>query len=137
ALEGSSTITNLEVAGEVVGDFLTQFHTQDQILSFTTDSLQPNVKLRADGTLALNENYDFQAKLSFENFVLSPYVKKVLPASAETLSSQAEGQVKISGPLGQSDKLDIRGLLSAMKINFRETLGKWEWQTQRNRSRDS
>ncbi|PYV43048.1 MAG: hypothetical protein DMG06_12105 [Acidobacteria bacterium] len=121
ALEGSSTITNLEVAGEVVGDFLTQFHTQDQILSFTTDSLQPNVKLRADGTLALNENYDFQAKLSFENFVLSPYVKKVLPASAETLSSQAEGQVKISGPLGQSDKLDIRGLLSAMKINFRET----------------
>ncbi|PYV93309.1 MAG: hypothetical protein DMG05_01820 [Acidobacteria bacterium] len=121
ALQGSLRTTKLEVAGELVGDFLTQFHTQDQIVSFTTDSLQPSVKLKADGTLTLNENYDFQAKLSFENFVLSPYVKKVLPVSAETLSSQAEGQVKISGPLRQIDKLDVSGLLSAMKINFRET----------------
>jgi|RhiMetdeSRZDD1v2_1073273.scaffolds.fasta_scaffold05619_7 translocation and assembly module TamB len=121
ALEGSFTVINSQVAGELAGDFATQFHTANQILKFTSFSLQPTVKLRADGSLSLNENYDFDAKIGFENFIFTPYVKKLLPAASETLTSQANGEVSISGPFSNPHQLSIGGTLNVMKIKFRES----------------
>jgi len=121
SLEGNFTVINSRVAGEQAGDFATQFHTEDQVLKFTSSSLQPSVELKADGTVSLNESYDLQAKLRFENFILSPYVKKLLPGASEMLTSQADGHVSISGPLRDPHKLIVGGTLTAMKIKFRES----------------
>lgn len=121
ALDGSFTVIDSRVAGELAGDFTTRFRTEDQVLKFASSSLQPAVKLKADGNLSLNENYDFDAKLRFENFILSPYVKRFLPGASETLTSQADGQISISGPLRYPRKLSVGGTLNAMRIRFRES----------------
>jgi translocation and assembly module TamB len=121
ALDGTFTVINSRVAGERAGDFATQFYTEDQVLKFTSSSLQPDIKLNAAGSLALNENYDFKAKIGFENFILSPYVKKLLPGASEMLTSQADGQISISGPLRFPRQLAVGGTLTAMKIKFRES----------------
>ncbi len=121
ALDGSLTITDSRVAGELMGNFGAEFQTQDQILRFTLSSLQPAIKLKAEGAVAFNQDYDLDAKLTFENFVLSPYVKKLLPVVPETLNSQADGQISISGPLRNPAKLIADGTLKTMKVSFRET----------------
>jgi translocation and assembly module TamB len=121
ALDGSFSITDSRVAGELMGNFGAEFETQDQILKFALSSFRPAIKLRAEGALALNEACDLNAKLTFENFVLSPYVKKLLPVVPETLNSQADGQISISGPLRYPLKLIVDGTLKTMKISFRES----------------
>jgi translocation and assembly module TamB len=120
ALEGEVKVSGLSVAGETLGDFRTQFRTQAQILRFQTDSLTPAIDLRAVGSVDLNDNLDCIAQVSFKNFALTPYVKKVLPVVPETLSSQAEGQVVLSGPLVHWDKLVLNGRLHSLRVDFRE-----------------
>ena len=105
ALEGQIEVAELAVAGEKVGDFQTQVKTENEILRFQTSSLTPEVDLNAAGTVDLNENLDCIAQLNFRNFVLTPYVKKVLPVAPEKLSSRAEGQLVLSGPLRHPEKL--------------------------------
>ncbi|HEU0007316.1 MAG TPA: translocation/assembly module TamB domain-containing protein, partial [Terriglobia bacterium] len=59
-------------------------------------------------------------QLTFRNFVLTPYVKKLLPVAPEKLSSRAEGQLVLSGPLRHPEKLVVSGRLQSMQIDFRE-----------------
>ena len=120
ALEGQIDVAELAVAGERVGDFQTRFKTENEILRFQTSSLTPEVDLNAAGTVDLNENFDCITQLTFRNFVLTPYVKKLLPVTPEKLSSRAEGQLVLSGPLRHPEKLVISGRLQSMQIDFRE-----------------
>ncbi len=120
SLEGSLETINVKVNEELLGDFRARVESQDEVLHFAIDSLKPEVKLKVDGRIALNENYDLQAKLSFENFVLSPYVKKVLPVAPATLSSQADGQVLLSGPLRSPERINLSGNLTSIRMSFRE-----------------
>jgi len=120
ALDGQIDVADLSVAGEKVGDFRTRFKTEKEMLRFQTTSLTPEVDLNAAGTVDLNENLDAIAQLTFRNFVLTPYVKKVLPVAPEKLSSRAEGQLVLSGPLRHPEKLLITGRLQSMEIDFRE-----------------
>jgi translocation and assembly module TamB len=119
AIEGLVDLAELTVAGERVGDFQTRLKTENEILRFQTSSLTPEVDLNAAGTIDLNENLDCIAQLTFRNFVLTPYVKKVLPVAPEKLSSRAEGQLVLSGPLRHPEKLLISGRLQSMQIDFR------------------
>jgi len=120
ALEGEIVVAELAVAGETVGDFHTRLKTENEILRFQTSSLTPEVDLNAAGTVDLNENFDCITQLTFRNFVLTPYVKKLLPVAPEKLSSRAEGQLVLSGPLRHPEKLVVSGRLQSMQIDFRE-----------------
>jgi len=120
ALEGQIEVAELAIAGEKVGDFQTRVKTENEILRFQTSSLTPEVDLNAAGTIDLNENLECIAQLNFKNFVLTPYVKKALPVAPEKLSSRAEGQVVLSGPLRHPEKLLITGRLQSIEIDFRE-----------------
>ncbi|MCI0721262.1 MAG: translocation/assembly module TamB domain-containing protein [Acidobacteria bacterium] len=120
ALQGHMEIADLTVAGEKVGDFQTRVQTENQILRFQTNSLTPEVDLVAGGTVDLHENLDCITQLTFRNFVLTPYVKKLLPVAPEKLSSRAEGQLVVSGPLRHPEKLVVSGRLQSMQIDFRE-----------------
>jgi len=120
ALEGQIDVAELAVAGEKVGDFQMRVKTENEILRFQTSSLTPEVDLNATGTVDLNENLDCITQLTFRNFVLTPYVKKLLPVAPEKLSSRAEGQLVLSGPLRHPEKLVISGRLQSMEIDFRE-----------------
>jgi translocation and assembly module TamB len=121
ALQGQFDIGDLAIAAEPVGDFATQFQTQGQTLRFETTSLSPSVDLKAGGSIEMNDNLDCTAQLTFKDFVLTPYVKKLFPVVPEKLSSQAEGQVVLSGPLRYREKLVVKGRLQALQINFRDT----------------
>jgi len=120
ALDGSFSITDCRAAGELVGDLTAQFHTQEQLLGFALSGAS-SMKLKAEGTVSLNENYDVNATLTFEDFILSSYVKHLLPVVPETLNSQANGQISVAGPLRYPLKLTVDGVLNAMKITFRDT----------------
>jgi translocation and assembly module TamB len=120
SLNGEMDIAEIALAGEPVGDFRVKFQTDHQVLRITTESTNPSVRLKAVGSVGLNENLDLNAQLTFENLVLSPYVKKVLPVIPEKLTSQAEGQIVITGPLRAPEKLLTTGTLDSMRINFRE-----------------
>jgi translocation and assembly module TamB len=120
ALDGQIDIADLAVAGEKVGDFQTRVRTENEILRFQSSSLTPDVDLNAAGTVDLNENLDCIAQLTFRNFVLTPYVKKLLPVAPEKLSSRAEGQLVLSGPLRHTEKLVVSGRLQSMQVDFRE-----------------
>jgi translocation and assembly module TamB len=120
SLDGQIDIGDLAVAGEKVGDFQTRVKTENEILRFQSSSLTPDVDLNAAGTVDLNENLDSIAQLTFRNFVLTPYVKKLMPAATEKLSSRAEGQLVLSGPLRHPEKLVVSGRLQSMQIDFRE-----------------
>ena len=120
ALEGQIDVADLAVAGEKVGDFQTRVKTENEILRFQTSSLTPEVDLNAAGTIDLNENLDCITQLTFRNFVLTPYVKKLLPVAPEKLSSRAEGQLVLSGPLRYPAKLVVSGRLQSMQIDFRD-----------------
>ena len=120
AVEGQIEVAELAVAGEKVGDFQTRVKTENEILRFQTNSLTPEVDLNAAGTVDLNENLDCITQLTFRNFVLTPYVKKLLPVAPEKLSSRAEGQLVLSGPLRHPEKLVVSGRLQSMQIDFRE-----------------
>lgn len=120
ALTGQIAVTGLAVAGEKVGDFQTQLRTENDVLRFQTRSLTPDVDLNAAGTVDLNDSLDCIAQLTFRNFVLTPYVKKLLPLTPEKLSSRAEGQLVLAGPLQYPKRLALSGRLQAMEIDFRE-----------------
>ena len=121
ALEGQIDVADLAVAGEKVGDFQTRIKTENEILRFQTSSLTPEVDLNAAGTIDLNDSLDSIAQLTFRNFVLTPYVKKALPVAPEKLSSRAEGQLVLSGPLRHPANLVVTGRLQSMQIDFRDT----------------
>jgi translocation and assembly module TamB len=121
ALKGQIEVAGLAIAGEPVGDFLTRFDTESQRLRFQTDSLTSAVDLKASGSIELNENFDGVAEVSFKNLALTPYVKKLMPAPPEKISSQAEGQVVLSGPLRHPEKLVVKGKLQSMQVSFQET----------------
>jgi hypothetical protein len=121
ALQGQIEVTGLAIAGEPVGDFLTKFDTESQKLRFQTDSLTPAVDLKAAGTIDLNEDLDCVAQVSFKNLALTQYVKKLLPVAPGTISSQAEGQLVLSGPLRYWERLVINGKLQSLQISFQET----------------
>jgi autotransporter translocation and assembly factor TamB len=120
ALDGQVDIADLAIAGEKVGDFRTQVKTENGILRFQSSSLTPDIDLNAAGTVDLNENLDSIAQLTFRNFVLTPYVKKVMPVAPERLSSRAEGQLVLSGPLRHPEKLVVTGRLQSLQIDFRD-----------------
>lgn len=120
AIEGLIDLADLAVAGEKVGDFQTRLKTENDILRFQTTSLTPEIDLNAAGTIDLNENLDCITQLTFRNFVLTPYVKKLLPVAPEKLSSRAEGQLVLSGPLRHPERLVVSGRLQSMQIDFRE-----------------
>ena len=120
ALDGQIDVADLAVAGEKVGDFETRVRTENEILRFQSSSLTPDIDLNAAGTVDLNENFDSIAQLTFRNFVLTPYVRKLLPVAPEKLSSRAEGQLVLSGPLRHPEKLVVSGRLQSMQIDFRE-----------------
>ena len=120
ALDGEIDVSDLAVAGEKVGDFQTRVKTENEILRFQSSSLMPDINLNAAGTVDLNENLDSIAQLTFRNFVLTPYVKKLLPVAPEKLSSRAEGQLVLSGPLRHPEKLVISGRLQSLQVDFRE-----------------
>src|SRR5262245_46612325 len=120
ALEGQIDVAELTVAGERLGDFQTRLQTENEILRFQTSSLTPEVDLNAAGTIDLSENLNCIAQLNFKNFVLTPYVKKVLPVAPEKLSSRAQGQLVLSGPLRHPEKLLVTGRLQSIEIDFRE-----------------
>ena len=120
ALDGQIDVADLAVAGEKVGDFQTKVKTENEILRFQASSLTPDVDLNAAGTVDLNENFDSIAQLTFRNFVLTPYVKKLLPVAPEKLSSRAEGQLVLSGPLRHPEKLVVSGRLQSVQVDFRE-----------------
>src|SRR6185436_4443626 len=120
SLDGQVDVAELAVAGEKVGDFRTQLKTENGILRFQSSSLTPDIDLNAAGTVDLNENLDSIAQLTFRNFVLTPYVKRVLPVAPERLSSRAEGQLVLSGPLRHPEKLVVTGRLQSLQIDFRD-----------------
>ncbi len=120
ALDGELEVVDLRLAGERVGDFRVRLETEKQLLRFQTDSLTAETDLKGSGSVRLDENLDCIAQLAFRNFVLSPYVRRMLPAAPAQLSSRAEGQVVLTGPLRYPEKLIITGRLQSMEINFRE-----------------
>ena len=100
------------MAGENAGDFLVRVDTANQVSSFTIASMNPGIQLNADGTVELNENLSLKAQLTFNNLILTPYVMKFLPVVPEKLSSQAAGQVTVTGPLSKPEELTVNGNLA-------------------------
>lgn len=120
ALKGQFELKTLTVAGENAGDYLFHIDTADQVSSFTITSMDPDIQLNAKGTVELSERLSLKAQLTFNNLILTPYLIKVLPVVPEKLSSQAAGQVTVSGPLNKPEEIAINGLLQSVKIQFRE-----------------
>ncbi|MEW5977575.1 MAG: translocation/assembly module TamB domain-containing protein [Acidobacteriota bacterium] len=120
ALEGKILLRDIQIAGEEMGDFVTRLHTEKQVVSFSTDSLRPAILLKATGTLDPSNAWDLHSTLSFQNFALSPYIRKVLPIAPETLTSQAQGEIVISGPLRHASRIRAGGRLDSLVIQFRE-----------------
>ena len=111
----------MTVAGENAGDYFFHVDTTNQISSFTITSMNPGIQLNADGTVELNDRLSLKAALTFNNLILTPYVMKFLPVVPEKLSSQAAGQVTVSGPISKPEEVTVNGLLQSLKIQFRET----------------
>ncbi len=120
ALKGQFELKTLTVAGENAGDYLLHVDTTNQVSSFTITSMNPDIQLNAEGTVELNENLSLKAQLTFNNLILTPYVMKFLPVVPEKLSSQAAGQVTVTGPLSKPEEITVNGFLQSMKIQFRE-----------------
>ncbi|MFN8007031.1 MAG: translocation/assembly module TamB domain-containing protein [Terriglobia bacterium] len=120
ALKGQVELKSLSVAGEKAGDFLIRLDSANQVSTFAITSMDPSVQLNAEGTVALDEALSLNAQLTFNKLILTPYLIKVLPVAPEKVSSQAAGQVTVTGPLMKPEELKVTGSLHSVKIQFRE-----------------
>ena len=120
-IDGSARVKGLNVMGEEVGDFATEFHNHDKDVEFKAESTTPSLPLWAKGEFRLSAELPLHAEVQFQNLSFTPYLKKLLPAAPETFTSQGSGSFSISGPLRSPEKLSLSGSLSALKLAFHET----------------
>jgi translocation and assembly module TamB len=121
SVEGQVDLKGLELFGEPAGDFQTSLTTRNQVVQFTTLSETVGGHLEAKGTVGLEEGYRLNSKIVFNNFAFGPYLRRFLIAAPEALTSQASGELSVSGSLRHPDQMQLTGVLTAMQMNFRET----------------
>jgi translocation and assembly module TamB len=108
SLNADASANGVEVAGRSLGDARFVAQTENSVMRARFDSNAANAAIRGEGSVRLEGEYPFEAKITFSKAGLGNLAALVLsPDDAGNLSfdGEAEGSVAVSGPALQPERI--------------------------------
>ncbi len=117
-LQASASSQELQVQGEAIRDLKLDASAANHEAQFTLGSRAAGTSIRAQGKVALKDNYYAVAQLDTEDIPLQPLLAVYLPEQAAEINGHTELHISLRGPLKDRQHLEAHLDIPVFQVSY-------------------